>query len=493
MTALPPTPTPHALRDYQIRAIAEIRGAYRAGNRSVLYRLPTGGGKTVTFCEMLRNTAARGKRAYAVVHRGELVDQISETVRAPHGLVQSGVTPRSRELIQICSLGTLANRLGDHAPDFIVWDEAHHCAAATYRRVLEAYPNAFHLGVSATPVRHDGKGLNECFDTMISGPTVPELIQRGSLVPTTVYIPLGATIDLSNVRRTSTGHDYNQKDLAAEVVKRKLVGDYVDSYRQFADGRRTLIYGVNLEHAEMIADVFNAAGYRAARIDGSMTREQRRAVVAEFKAGRITHLTSVALVGEGFDLPGIEAQIDAQPGRSLGWLIQKYGRGMRPAAGKDSAIYIDMAANSVECAHHPNHDCEWSLDGVCRASEGEKAPAVYTCDACYRAFTVRGECPWCGFLPESVKREIEHEAGLLREVQELEFRMAQEAAEKFKRKQELKGIPSEGGIERLQEIARERGHAEGWVRVQVALRRKYNPNWGKSAAEIASAGGEVVA
>lgn len=486
MTAPAPhrtTPADYAWTGYtpfedQVACLDGITDALRAGHRRILLRAPTGAGKTVMFSIIARMLARRGKRSILCAHRQELIDQISRTLKTPHGVIAAGHAPRRSEVIQVASIGSLRNRTDAYPADLMIWDEAHHCTASTYRAIAAAYPKAAHLGVTATPVRADGRGLRDAFDHLVMGPAVTELISLGRLCRSEVYHPQGARINTQNIERH--GRRYDDRALDAEVNQRKIVGDLVEAYRMYAEGRRTLCYGVNLEHAQNIADVFNAAGYRAARIDGKMKPAARRALVQEFQAGRITHLTSVALVGEGFDLPGIEAQIDAAPTLSLGWLIQKLGRGMRVSAGKTEQIYIDCANNCGENNHHPNLDREWSLDGIADNREAVAVPLVSTCDSCYRTFPGRGECPWCGFVPESVQRQLLHEMGELQRLQEAQIAAAMEQARKEKLKRDLRGIPSPGGIERLNEIAEANGFSPAWVAVQVRLRQKYNPEWGKA-------------
>lgn len=162
------------LRPYQAELIDKTRRAL-THHRRVLMQLPTGGGKTVIAATMLGNTAERGGSAWFIVHRKELVDQTSRTleqVGIPHGFVAAGRPPTYHEPVLVCSVQTLARRIDRiiakyGPPSLVVWDEAHHCAAGTWKIVAEACANAFHVGLTATPQRLDGKGLNGMFNALV--------------------------------------------------------------------------------------------------------------------------------------------------------------------------------------------------------------------------------------------------------------------------------------------------------------------------------------
>ncbi len=175
------------LRDYQQVGVDRIRHAFARRTRRVLFCLPTGGGKTIVFTWIGAAVAARGKRVVVLVHRVELVEQVSKALAGMgvgHGVIAAG-HPTTDAAVQIASVATLARRLaaGFAPPDLVVVDECHHAVAGTWSKVLAAAPEAFILGVSATPERLDGRGLGSAFDVLIEGPTVAELTAAGHLVP----------------------------------------------------------------------------------------------------------------------------------------------------------------------------------------------------------------------------------------------------------------------------------------------------------------------
>jgi DNA repair protein RadD len=185
------------LRDYQARAIDEIERAIKA-----LYVLPTGGGKTIIATCIIERAVERGERVLMLTHRREILRQTSLKMPIDHGLIQAGLNIDLAYPVQVASIQTLWARCmrTDKLPlppaNLIIIDEAHHIAARTWRLILEAYPNARRVGLTATPCRADGRGLGNYFDRLILGPQIPELIERGFLVRTIYYAP---TVPISKV------------------------------------------------------------------------------------------------------------------------------------------------------------------------------------------------------------------------------------------------------------------------------------------------------
>jgi superfamily II DNA or RNA helicase len=166
------------LRPYQQRGLHEIRAAYAAGAKRVLYQAPTGSGKTVLFSVLVDGAMRKCKRCIITAHRIEIVEQVSAALAGmavPHGIIAPGY-PDTPEPVQVASIATLVRRIDRHDHyDLIVIDESHHAVAGSWRRVIDAMPRAKVLGVTATPERLDGRGLADVFDEMVIGPTVAEL------------------------------------------------------------------------------------------------------------------------------------------------------------------------------------------------------------------------------------------------------------------------------------------------------------------------------
>ena len=182
------------LRDYQMADIAKIDAALDTDVK-VLYVLPTGGGKTVVAASIIERAAEANQRVLVITHRREILKQTSLKLLVEHGLIQAGLNVDPEYAIQIASIQTLwarcmrTDKVPLPAADLIIIDEAHHIAARTWRLILDEYPNAHLIGLTATPCRSDGRGLGNFFDQIVEGPQIPELIAQGYLVPTIYYAP----------------------------------------------------------------------------------------------------------------------------------------------------------------------------------------------------------------------------------------------------------------------------------------------------------------
>jgi superfamily II DNA or RNA helicase len=386
------------LRQYQLTAVDGVRGAYRAGYRAPLLVLPTGGGKTVIFSEITKQVASRGKRVVILLHRVELVRQTSDKLRdmgVAHGVIHPKYTPEYWHPVQVASVQTLVNRVGLlDCPDLIIIDEAHHAPAGTWKKITEAWSDARCLGVTATPMRSDGKGLAGSFDSIVEGSNIQELIELGYLVPPVVYsVP---SVDMTGTPKR--GGDYSKKDAAARVDKPKIVGDVVSHYRRLADGLPAVVFCVTVAHAEHVAQEFRAQGYRAMSADGSMSDEERRRVLGGLATGEVQVLCSCDLISEGTDIPAIAAAILLRPTMSEGLYLQQVGRALRPMAGKKEAIIIDHVGN-VHRHGLPDEVRQWQLthDRVrTRSGASKSVVRIAQCKACYAVFNPAPVCPSCG-------------------------------------------------------------------------------------------------
>lgn len=451
------------LRDYQVQDIDRLREAYRSGARAVLYQAPTGSGKTVLFANIVRGAAELGHRIWIVVHRQELLSQCSRALtelELEHGIIAAGRYGTVGAQILVCSVQTLVRRIRAKPSkigpvDFIVFDEAHHAAAGTWRTIIDARPQARLLGVTATPMRLDGKGLGVpsggVFDAMVVGPAPGGLIEQGYLSPFTVYAPPN-TLDLSGVKRQMG--DFAREELATRVDKPKIIGDAVEHYQRICPGHPAIAFCASVAHAEHVSQQFTAAGWRSESIDGTLADNVRRQRVADLATGRIHVLTSCEIISEGVDIPVVSAAILLRPTQSLGLYLQQVGRCLRPAPGKERAIILDHVGN---CARHgfPDDERDWTLDGLKNPKIADPVPPIRTCGSCYAAFRPAPECPVCGAVYELKAREIEEEAGDLEEVTEFQrAEMKRHARQQVGRAQ---------GREELEAIAAERGYKSGWV------------------------------
>lgn len=358
------------LRYYQINAKNAVYAAFRSGKQSVLLQLQTGGGKSVIFSAVCNDVVAR-KRILLLVHRKELVLQAQEHLYK-WGIIADVIMPDYTYMpnarVQVASVQTLVRRLEKRPPappDLIITDECHHAVASTYREIYSAFPNAHHLGVSATPCRTDGSGLDDIFQELILGPTVGELIANGHLVKPRVFAsPL--KFDLSRVK-TVTG-DYDKGQLAELMNKEYLIAGLVESWQKHAYGKRAVVFAVNVAHSEAIAELYRQAGIPAAHIDGTTPDRQRASILRRYAEGEILVLTNCDIVSEGYDVPAIECVQLAAPTQSLARYLQRVGRGLRPLPGKDEAIILDHA-DCVFTHGFPDKERKWTLQGAKKQAE----------------------------------------------------------------------------------------------------------------------------
>jgi superfamily II DNA or RNA helicase len=441
------------LRSYQQHAIDDLRNAYRFGYRAPLLCLPTGGGKTIIFTAIAQASAARGRRVLILVHRRELLRQASDKLRwagLDHGLIAAGIEP-SEAPVQVASVQTIARRLSriDWQPDLIIIDEAHHATAGQWDRILQHWPAAYRLGVTATPCRFDGRGLRSAFDHLVLGPSVAELIDTGYLSHSRIYAP-PLVADLSNIR-TRAG-DYANDQAAAAIDRPTVTGDAIAHYQRLAAGQQAIAFCCNIAHADYVCDSFLAAGITASLLLG--TTINRDQVVAEFGAGLVQILVTVDVVSEGFDVPAASVAILLRPTKSLGLYLQQVGRVLRPAPGKQAALILDHVGNVTRHGFPDDHR-DWTLDDGIKRTAGTAAPSVRTCPECYAAFKPQPICSVCGAQCAPItNRKIRQLAG---ELQELKREAVQQRIGE-RRKQGTART-----LEQLLALANERGYSPGWA------------------------------
>lgn len=395
------------LRKYQEDLIDRTRDALRR-NQCVLMQAPTGAGKTAITVYMMGRAAKSGKRSMFIVHQNELLSQTSKALwqqKLEHGMISSGKRI-SKLCAQVASVQTLVRRTEFYEePDLIIIDECHRSAAATYQRVLEAYPNAKVIGLTATPQRTDGKGLKDTYSEIVEGPSIRQLIDAGYLADYEIFAP-PSQIDVSAIK-TKMG-DYDKKQLEAEMDKPTITGDAVATYRKHAQGKRCVVMCVSIRHAEHVMESYRAAGVTAEMIEGSMTNREREQCLDRFRRGQTLVICNVQLLIEGVDIPSIEVVQWLRPTQSLIIWLQGNGRGLRPSDGKEKLIVLDQVGNWDKHGL-PDEDREWSLEGrKGRKKKDEEADvSVQQCKHCFHVFRPGvDKCPACG-KPVEVRKKAE--------------------------------------------------------------------------------------
>jgi DNA repair protein RadD len=355
------------LYPFQDRLVSDLRRAIRTGFRAPLLVSPTGSGKTVMFAFLVSRMAMRGVRCVILAHRQELLAQISRTLDhfdAPHGMIEAGTRHDPGHMTYVGSVFTAARRLKKiYPPDYVIVDEAHHAInGSTWNKCIDFWrhyqPDLKVIGVTATPIRLSGEGLNQTFDHLVMGPTPAELIAKGFLCNYTLFRT--GTVDTRTLHMR--GGDYKRDEVADLMGKPSITGDAIAHYRKHLDGKPSIAFCVSVEHAQSVAESFRAAGYRAASIDGKMDKRERKRIIQEFTWGRINVLVSCDLISEGFDVPAAYGGILLRPTESEGLYLQQVGRLLRTHQGKERAVILDHAGNSFRHGL-PDEPREWSLEG----------------------------------------------------------------------------------------------------------------------------------
>jgi DNA repair protein RadD len=406
------------LRPYQEKAVAEAEAALAAGEKVILVA-PTGSGKTIMGAAIAKRAAEQHRGVLFLAHRREIIDQTSRKLHANgvrHGVIMAGADDRLRpmECVQVASVATLWVRgmRSDAMPmppaDLIIVDECHHAPANTYTKIIEHYPDAKVLGLTATPCRGDGRGLGGHFTKIVEAPQVAELIVEGHLVRSRVYAPVRP--DLKGVH---TRHgDYVEGELAGRMNTDKLVGDLVSHWIKFGERRRTVVFAVNVAHSLHICSEFQCCNIRAEHLDGSTALDEREAILARLASGETEVVTNCMVLTEGWDMPEVGCCILARPTKKMGLYRQMIGRVLRPAEGKPDAIVLDHSG-AVYRHGLPNDAVLWTLnpDKVAVSPEHAKRSersetALIECSQC-SAMRMGGKpCPACGFLPRRPARDV---------------------------------------------------------------------------------------
>jgi DNA repair protein RadD len=420
------------LRDYQVEVVDEFERKVAEGFKRIIVVAPTGGGKTVVAAEVIKRAVAMYQRVIFIAHRDELLTQARDKLTrfdVAAGIIKAGRDRDARPLamVQVAGIQTLharavrAKSMELPPADILFIDEAHHVRAMTYQTIVNAYPNAIVIGLTATPCRGDGRGLGNVFESMIECPQIGELITLGHLVKLKIFAP--PPPNLRGVEVASTG-DYVVNQLSDRMNTDALVGDFVEHWLKHAQRRRTIAFAVDIAHSVHIVNELHKSGVRAEHLDGSTPQADREAILARLASGETEVVSNCMVLTEGFDLPDIGCIALVRPTRSLGLFRQMIGRGLRPAEGKTDVVILDHSGG-VHRHGRPDDAIEWTLDTDKRAAnpahEARKASSsgqdpFCKCSACGH-IRMRGmACDNCGWQPTPRGRAVEHIDGDLVEL-----------------------------------------------------------------------------
>jgi DNA repair protein RadD len=447
------------LRPYQIEAIEQLRLSIQQHKRSILC-VPTGGGKTTIVSAMIASAIAKGKRILFLAHRAELLSQATERLQSfglSPGLIQ-GKNSKPHPFLNVASVQTLRNRTNRILPpDIIFVDECHLSMANSYRKIFDAYPKAFVVGMTATPSRLDGKPLGDVYSDIVAPISIDLLTNKSYLVPVRKFVAK-EKIDLSDVHMVAG--DYNANELFQKYDKANLYAGVVDNYRKFANGRQFIVFCVNVAHSKKTAQMFREAGVSCQHLDGESTEQERNTTISQFRAGLITGISNVALFTEGFDVPNVSCVILNRATKSLALYLQMIGRGLRPHPNKIDCVILDHGDNVVTHGWY-SFEHEWSLHGKKKKNK-QDAFSVRLCEFCEAMMPInQNVCPHCGYA-RPVKERTQN---IIEDTEMVEIT-------KPIIPPHLKSKPWGRMTEsELKELAQIKGYKPGWVYKQLQIQK----------------------
>jgi len=420
------------LRLYQSRAIEQVY-AYRVPGARVLCCAPTGAGKTVIGSKMILDELAAGGVVIFIAHRTELIEQTYGKILAmgldersvgvvmADGVIAHPVTgqrvrcERPLAPVQVASIDTLRRRPLPARVTLIIVDECHRALAKSYRDVMEACPESFVVGLTATPYRGDGRGLGDVFNHLVVVTTPRALMGEGYLAEPRVFSHPNRA-DLSKVK--TTAGDYDQEQLAEAVDKKELIGSIVEHWAKHLRGVRTVAFATNVAHSHHIVEMFLGAGVPAEHLDGETHPIERKAILARVDRGETLIVSNCGVLCEGWDQPSVKGCILARPTKSRALYVQQAGRVLRPWrwpswGGADFlqlpdgtvipcgpggwAVPIILDHAGCVCEHDlPHADWEITLEGKKKRAP-KTAVSVKECPTCFAAVARNAAvCFFCG-------------------------------------------------------------------------------------------------
>ena len=407
------------LYDYQEDMKERIEKAFES-HQSVMVQMPTGTGKTILLAEVVKSEKLKVKNpcVWIVVHRRELVEQIKETLAKQLDsslfTFHSSLNPLDSSLFTLpsslnpldSSLFTLRSSLTtrvfsiqwlskhyhelEEKPSLIIIDEAHHAVAKTYKEVMDAYPEAKKLGLTATPCRLTKRGFTDLFDVLLQSWSVKKFIADGWL---SLYDYMSIREDsedwrlVNSLKKRGADGDFSLREMSEKLNVQPSIERLCDTILRYAPDKKGITYAIDIAHAERIAQYYREHGLNAVAISSKTPPEERKQIIERFKntncheierdsntnyhelptnchelssncrqfkiqnscsgkrlyepSAKLKILITVDLFGEGFDCPDVEFIQLARPTLSLAKYLQQVGRGMRVFEGKKYCLILD--------------------------------------------------------------------------------------------------------------------------------------------------------
>lgn len=373
---------------------------------AILIQACTGFGKSALATDFCLDAVKYGKTVTVNMPRRELARQFSGTLAkhgVDHGFIVSGYRSNPFAPVQISLTDSLANRIEKaHKTDLLITDECH-VGGESLTKVIESWKGRAKkiIGLSATPRRMDGRGMDTWFDDMVCGPQMRWLIDKGRLNQYKVVVS-----DEALKQAQAAG-------ASEEEIDRVMFGDAVETYKQHAWGLRTLVFCRTIGHAEDVAKHYRENGITAEAISSKTPDDEMQRILMKYALREVMVLTCVQIASFGWDLAQLTGILTATVecvqmlrfSGSLPLYMQIAGRFLR--VGENISVFIDHTGvifhHGLPCAHR-----EWSLDGelkkegeakekliatrMCPIEEGGCGmvhPPAPACPRCKRVYPVR--------------------------------------------------------------------------------------------------------
>lgn len=397
----------------------------RRGNKRIVLAAPCAYGKTVLAGHLLQEAAKKGKKGAILCDRVQLIEQSLDKFDAMGmdcGVIQ-GQHERTNWGAQtkIISIQTLARRKRLPELDFVIVDECH-TLYKTVTDMMDEYNGIPVIGLSATPY---SKGMGKYYQDIVVPVTTRQLLDQGYLCPVKYFA--GAAPDLEKVKlktMRSGGREFDDKSLAAQMEKPKLIGNIVKTWKDKGENSQTIAFCPSKVHSQGLVKAFMDAGVPAVHIDDKTPTEDRKEIYEQHNQGVFKVLSCCMLLNTGYDSPSTRCLIDARPTKSLIAFVQRAGRILRNFEGKEYGIYLDHASNVARHGFPEDVVPEELDDGETDYNEksltkqddqGISEPrACPKCSAIMQGVV----CGACGAKLPPTRKEIETVEGELMELQQ---------------------------------------------------------------------------
>ena len=345
--------TDKELYTYQKGAIDQIFEKFESApdDHHLLYQLPTGGGKTVIFSEIVRQyLKTHKKKVLVMTHRIELCKQTSKMLTS-FGVTNKVVDSKANLEDQdhyscyVAMVETLNNRLNDEKLDIsdvglVIIDEAHY---NSFTKLFKFFENSFLLGVTATPLSSNKDlPMKGNYNELIAGESIESLIENEFLARAEVF---QYDMGLTSLEIGSNG-DYTVKSSEDLYTSPAMLEKTLEAYKKHSDGKKTLIFNNGINTSIMIYHTFKEAGLPIMHLDNTATKKQRKHILKWFHETPNAILTSVSILTTGFDEPTIDTIILNRATKSLTLYYQMIGRGSRILNNKSKFTVIDLGNNN---------------------------------------------------------------------------------------------------------------------------------------------------